>query len=688
MTNLRSFQITQDLKCDAAARFIEDVKRGSYYFFAGRSFPYAAADVPPPVTDSARYRMQSWRAMLFGKKINPEDVTLSFKRVDWQSGQIYERYDDRVSFDQLERHYAIVRSGANRRVYLCLDNGGRRPSITEPSGSDPEPFYSPIDGYVWKYMFTIPEAIWRKFATTEYAPLVEEPSMIAQARPASLPVIDVINSGAGYANWLIGEFESSADIRVDGNNLLYGLGSQAASIDDFYNNCILRITSGAARDEYRWITDYYISGGRRVAVLNAPFTGTILPSDTFTVYPAVFVFDAGREKITNCVAVGVVSSSSNSISRVEVYESGTGYDDVEAVVIPDPSVGVTTSATFWPILTSRSGHGSQPALELGCRFVTVSIRFNEGEIPFPEENDYRQIGIMRDPQWSNVTIKLEPLTTKGTFLPSEDIYTYRSVELPGTASLTINNTDLVGAGTKFTSLRPGDELLLVASGAQQRVSVVSVTDDENIVISPGGVFTSGACSVHLITQKTRLGKLIARTIGDLTLDEVTTRDIELRDLEPLLGSISHATAKLKENDPATITVSGRNIDPRFTRFTQMFTCVGERQAGSFLPDESITQDWPIIYATPTGKVHSIIESAVVDSDILRLTDVRFFLQNRFSPDSDGVIRGNESEALFDVISINKGDLHPRSGQVIYWQHLDPITRQGMQTEIFKITLEF
>lgn len=678
--------ITTDARVRVAQLFAEDIRRsGTYYAFASRSFPYPISDVavPPPADTYRDAVLDTHRALIFGKKIRPEDVALSAERVDWIAGTVYPAYDDTAPFNKC---YAITTVGSNRRVYKCLSNGGGQPSTAEPVGTDPEPMFSAADGYIWKYMFTIPEATWRKFATATHFPIVYEKASIESARPGAINFIEVINAGSGYHNWLVSEFESIGDISVDGNNLLYGLGSRAVSTEDFYNNCIIRITSGAARDEYRYITDYYIAGGRRVAVLNAPFTGTVRPADRFEVLPNVFVFDAGARKETNCVAVGVVGGAVNAITRVDIYESGTGYIDADAAIIADASVGVAAPAELRVVISPRTGHGSDPARELGARYVTISTQFAESEGPLLPENDYRTIGIIREPTFSNVNVRVDGAASVGLFQVGEEFSAYAAATLAGTVSVSTSSTTATGTGTNFlTSLDPGDEILVRVSGANFFTTVAAVVSNTEITMTSVPTFTAGAATIDLVKRREPLGRVIARALNEVTLADVVPRT-GIRAGTRVLGTSSYATSVIS-SAPLSITSWGRDTSD-FIYFNQLVRCVGTVAAGTFIEDEPVRQDWAVIPAEPRARLFFVRDVSAIDEDELYLTDARYFFQTRFSPDSDGVIRGMTSGSLFDVRSINSGDVTPTSGEIIYLQNLNPISRSASQTETLRITLEF
>ena len=54
----------------------------------------------------------------------------------------------------------------------------------------------------------------------------------------------------------------------------------------------------------------------------------------------------------------------------------------------------------------------------------------------------------------------------------------------------------------------------------------------------------------------------------------------------------------------------------------------------------------------------------------------------------GVITGANSDATFLVSAKYNGELIKDSGEVVYVENLEPISRSGSQTETIKLILEF
>jgi hypothetical protein len=183
--------ITDKFRILNASSFVDSVadSSNSYYVFVGLSNPssvgFGRSDTwdtnPPNPIDNFDYSNHYKNTILYGKKITSANIRRVIKRIDWISGQIYEMYrpDYSVlnpspttgSIRLYDANYYVLNS--DYRVYICIDNGssGDKPtgnaSQIEPTFTDLEPTKLD-DGYVWKYLYTIPPSDIIKFDSTEY----------------------------------------------------------------------------------------------------------------------------------------------------------------------------------------------------------------------------------------------------------------------------------------------------------------------------------------------------------------------------------------------------------------------------------------------------------------------------------------------------------------------------------------
>lgn len=690
---MNTYQLTTNgLNVEAAESFLYSVQTASsYYVFAAKSTPYAN-DSDQVVTlpeDSVKAGIRNvYDNMMFGKKLSNTDAALMAVRHDWTPGVVYDMYDDQDADLYSKAFYVCVNAGSQYHVYKCLDNNRGAVSLTEPTGTDPNAFETPVDGYVWKYMYTASDTLMSKFATKEYLPVVANTTVQNNATQGTVDVIKIVDGGIGYNNYVTGEFSTSSDIKVLGNPLHYALSAGASSTDNFYNNCLIKITSGGAINEYRLITDYFIdpNTGRKIIAIDEEFTGTVVATDTYEIYPNVFIFDTGSMMQVNCIARAIISGSTgNSISKIEVLNIGAGYRSAVATVLPDPVVGVTSNADLRAVISPPGGHGSDVVEELGAGFVGLSTKFIENESPLSAENDYRTIGLVKEPLFANVRMLTDSANTLGGFIVGERVYQYTPTQLTGTANVYSNST-VTGVDTLFSEALSVGDKVLVSDGVQNIfANVASISNNTSMTLTTNATFSNAGCSVSYMKTLRASGIVTSATESDLYLTDFSPTGWTSSLL--LVGEQSSCTTSLNQlvTDDQRITINGRAYD-QYKKYTQLTRLIGQLNTGTFAEDEEVTQDSAVSYSQPVAYVHSFVENG--SSDVLYITDVRNMFQAAGESGSDGTVVGSSSGAQFTVSSKYNGDLVADSGEIMYLENLSPISRANSQTETIKLIIKF
>lgn len=679
--------VSKRLHVTNALDFVDDVNEyNAFYVFAARHIPFTGGDTPVPApTDTvvSNY-IDIYNDMLFGKKVSSADIKPMAPRHDWTSGTVYAMYDDTDANLYSKAFYATVSTGSQYHVYKCLYNNANTASTVEPSGTDTDSFET-SDGYIWKYICSASDVTMAKFATADYMPIVPNTSITAAATPGAIEVIKVEEGGAGYNNYIVsGHFETSGDVRVGGSSYQYGLGSTASTLNDFYRNCLIKITTGDAAGEYRTITAYTVTGGVKIATLDSPFTGTIAVNDEFEVYPFVDIFDTSGSKQSNCIARAIISNTtSNSVSTVEVLAPGSGYRSATAIIRPANNVGVTTTASLRAIMSPPDGHGANAYYELGSNYAGISVKFIENEGVAPElrvENDFRQIGLLRNPLFANVQIEYSAGNTVGSFIPAEQVLQYTSAQLVGTVN-TFSNSTIVGSNSNIRdSLSVGSRVLITDGVSNVFGNVQSIPSNTSIVLDVDASFTSTSCNIALVSA-TPYGIVSANSAGVIYVSNVYTANISTSN--KFVGVQSFATTIA---DTVKISRGGSTPDVRstnnFVTFSQLTKLAGTIDSGTFSEDEVITQDSAVTYAQPSARVFAAVEAGT--TDYLYVTNV----QNVWGTGAaNGVATGQTSDAQFTVSNKYDGELVPGSGQVLYIENFSPISRSITQSETIKLILE-
>jgi hypothetical protein len=678
--------VTKKLNVETSETFVRSIQSGSsYYVFAARHTPYANGDVIIPMpSDTTKEQINIYNDMIFGKKIKYNDVTNMIRRYDWAVDTVYDMYDDADANLIDKKFYVAVNSGTYTYVYKCLFNNNGAKSTVEPYGTDTDAFETPNDGYIWKYMFSVDEYTMNKFSTIDYMPVVIDSKVTASAKSGAIDVISITDAGKGYDNYIPeGEFES---VRIDENTLLYGIGLSASSLNNFYNGCIIKITSGEANGQYRVIINYQIDveNNKKIITLENSFNGTVKVGDTYEIYPNVFIYDTSGTKITDCYARAIIDpTSGNSIGKVEILNSGSGYRSAIASIQVNDIVPVTIEASLRAILSPEGGHGISINNELFAKYVGINTYFIGNEIPLSIANDYRTIGLIKDPLFANVSILLDMTKTIGQFIIGENVYRYKPIKLAGTVNVAANNS-IYSSGVNFEeALRTNDQIIINDGSSNFFATISSISSNSIMTVSSSSNFTGSNCSITL-AETELYGKVSSYSFNSLNLTNVLAKNLSIG--SNIIGQDSFCTAAANTIARPFVFINERDAD-EFSGFNQLTKFVGSVSKAGFIDDEIIAQEAVTGFAQPQASFHSIIDSVGGLDDTMYVTNVKnSFLTASYG--SDGTIKGLTSNSYFIVSNKYDGELIIDSGEILYLENLNPITRKANQTEVVKLVLEF
>jgi len=384
---------------------ISEVANSVYYVFAAKHTPYSTGDsTVPDVTNTVDNTFyQPFKEMIFGKRVQPTNVVVMAPRYDWVANTKYSAYRSSDDLTSKQFYVNVNNGGSGYSVFKCLDNNGNAASTVAPDPTQTAPndeYYSTADGYVWKYMYSVDNTTFNTYATANYLPVIANTQVSGNAVAGAIEVIAINYPGSNYNTYLSNTFIST-DLRVGGSGVTYNIANNAVPYTSFYTDSFLYLKSGTGNGQGRKIIDYYIVGSTKVITLESAFN---VPPDVTTRYeitPSVIISGDG----SNAVARAIVSTNgSNTISGVEVINRGKNYTYAYARVVGNTG-GVSNAASVVPILGPKNGHGYDPEYELGGSALCISVSFANSETgTIPVVNDYRKVGLIKDPLFSNVVI--------------------------------------------------------------------------------------------------------------------------------------------------------------------------------------------------------------------------------------------------------------------------------------------
>jgi hypothetical protein len=222
--------ITSRFRLDTTDKFLTSLANNQFYMALGRANAWTDDTVPTTPYENDYTSNTLWENMFAMKKIASTDIIHCAPRNLWVSGTTYIEYDDQDTDIESKVYFVIT---DNNNVYICL-KAGAGTSTTSPDVSPGGVVttgvinFSATDGYIWKYMFTVPTSDVTKFLTASFVPtrvlgsqpaggsdaaLINQWSVQDNAVDGAIYNMKVTTGGTGYAN---GTTEAILTIAGDG----------------------------------------------------------------------------------------------------------------------------------------------------------------------------------------------------------------------------------------------------------------------------------------------------------------------------------------------------------------------------------------------------------------------------------------------------------------------------------------
>ena len=310
--------------------------------------------------------------------------------------------------------------------------------------------------------------------------------------------------------------------------------SSVSSNNQFYKGSTFYIASGPGAGAASQIEDYIVTGSaRRVLLANstgfADSSGMIIDSTSrFEISPTVTITGDG----SGAEARAIVNTAIGAVDTIEVTKRGSGYTHANATVVGNTGIvtigsdglGDTTAntANVTVIIGPKGGHGSDPINELYSDTVGVSVDFaNSQGGQIPATNDFRQIGILKDPLFSNVVITLANTLTSGgatatgTAFQDEEVVTQNTSGAFGVVTSrgagTIHLSNVYG---QFVTTNNSNTSHNIKGGTSLTISTVSDFQTNE----------RGSSSFTQFDQRLRLtGLQVSTSEADFQVDEVVNQ---------------------------------------------------------------------------------------------------------------------------------------------------------------------
>lgn len=350
---------------------------------------------------------------IFGLKVQDEDISYMINNVIWEPGIVFQMFDDQV--DMVGKNFYVVvepeELTADYYVFKCIfnNNGGlssNKPlydeNINETGGES-----NLADGYIWKYMFTVPYSAVAKFKTQGYFPILEDPETANTAVDGIHTIlVENTNTNFGYE-----KVDGVLDSVPDDNGRVALTIADTSSFNEaanIYRDMVLYVTK-QENDEIIGSKQYVIDGsGKQGLVYYVDIVGYSATDfdnvgaerfDSFSILPQVIIEGNG----TDAEGIVVFEDTNTRINSISMIARGEGYTAATARVVDPAYLNVNAGdvrVELRPIISPEGGHGSNVIRELRTKAVCISGTITSDTTEIPSSNYYSKIALVSNPEFS------------------------------------------------------------------------------------------------------------------------------------------------------------------------------------------------------------------------------------------------------------------------------------------------
>ena len=347
-TSLLKFSLKTNLVKSVISEIVSNISR--YYYVYCHPGAWTNESTPEQVSDSFEYENNTRNEAVLYKQIDANDICAVIPRHDWVAGYTFDMYGE-YSGDNPAFSGATALENAefycltdDYNVYKCLYNNNNKPSSVRPTGTSTVPIELD-DGYIWKYMYTVPLSVRNKFLTNTTMPVVtalsnqfyskgsivsytiENPGKKYPVTTYKITGFRIIDGGSGYSSTpsiVISNPDQSGGVPATVNTITLSGGQ------------IIAISMDEEGSGYSYPPVVTVSGG------GASRQATLEPivQRLSTVYTTLTVSGDGY-----------LEENPYQVQSVSVVSGGTGYATVD-LLFTDPDLPNGVKAVVSGIITN------------------------------------------------------------------------------------------------------------------------------------------------------------------------------------------------------------------------------------------------------------------------------------------------------------------------------------------------
>ena len=504
--------------------------------------------------------------------------------------------------------------------------------------------------------------------------------------------ISNVNRGFVPGANLVGVSSTTNRTIISATALTTPLNSDAG----FYKNNLFYIRSGLGAGQLRTITEYIVTGDTRRVLLNAPLTTIPNTSSVFEIGPNVVIAGDG----INAKAIAIVNPSSNSISDIEIIDSGSNYTFANITIVAntgnisaDTSNGVinTSTAKARAIIAPSGGHGSDVINELYANRIGIGMSFaNTESNTIPTTNDFRKLSIIKDPLFANVELTLSASVaanfTAGEYIVQANTGATGQISNRSGTTLRLTNINgFFGTGNSTVNFITGRTSNTAASVSAIDRSLTTFDQREIYTVE---MLNTGPAGIGFELDELVLQTGLQLISSDIIKLTTNTSAFSFSDgglITQYNGSTVTANGIIIDRGANTLT-----INPNFGTFLVGNSTINIIKNTGNTVVASVSNVDNTFQANGLGYIHSLNGSNTT-STVIGLTGVQGVFN--LSDDPNGVIntfigQTNGATAKLTGKVNTQNSVVDGSGEILYVETFEPVSRSTSQTEKVKIIIEF
>jgi hypothetical protein len=267
-------------------------------------------------------------------------------------------------------------------VYKCLNNNNNAKSTYKPVGTTVDPVTMP-DGYMWKYLYSIPIALRNKFLTDTYIPVVTALRSQFYSN-GNITSVKIDRRGQNYTTAsisVVGDGNRESDpLFVTATNLtaggsLYGSGANVAFSPPFAANAWADSITVLLGQKYIYSGNVYEVTTPGIFATPAPTHGSGIVSNGTAALKFI-----GSTATGTCTVVGGVVTAINllgGVRELNITNSGSGYTTAPLITFTGgggsgataEAVMQGTGVSYIKVTNAGSGYTSIPSVVVGRAFA-------------------------------------------------------------------------------------------------------------------------------------------------------------------------------------------------------------------------------------------------------------------------------------------------------------------------------